>query len=235
MSEIEPKGVIEVKRVVIFLGGMLSLLFGLVSFASEELRSGSWDLERDKKGVQIYTRDIKGSPYDQVKGVTFINARLSSLVALVRDTEACPEWADLCAESRVHESLSETEHYIYTLNDIPWPASNRDVLAHVTWEQNPDSLQVIMHSKATAGLIKKTKGVVRLTEANASWIFKPVGEGIVEVTTMAHIDPGGPLPGWMTNLFLVDSPYNTLLKMKQAVSKDKYVNAEISFIREPAE
>lgn len=223
------------KRVFTLMSIVASLLFSSVSLANDELRPGSWELERDKKGVQIYTRDIKGSPYDQVKGVTFVNARLSSLVALVRDTEACPEWADLCAESRVHESLSETEHYVYTLNDIPWPASNRDVLAHVTWEQNPDSLQVTMHSKATDGLLEKSKGVVRLTDANASWVFKPVGEGVVEVTTMAHIDPGGPLPGWMTNLFLVDSPYNTLLKMKQAVSKDKYVNAEVSFIREPAE
>lgn len=223
------------KRVFTLAGLIPSMLLAPVSFASDEVHTDSWKLERDKKGVQIYTRDVKDSPYDQVKGVTLINTRLSSLVALVRDTEACPKWADLCAESRLHESLSETEHYVYTLNDIPWPASNRDVLAHVTWEQDQESLQVTMHSKATTGLVKKNKGVVRLTQANASWIFRPVGDGVVEITTQAHIDPGGPLPGWMTNLFLVDSPYNTLLKMKQAVSNPKYANAEVSFIREPVE
>lgn len=221
----------------IFIGMMAvsMMAFSGLNRADDGVPLEGWTLERDKNGVQIYTRDVKDSPYDQVKGVMRIKARLSSLVALVKDTDACADWADLCADSWVHKSLSETEQYVYTFNDIPWPASNRDVLAYVTWEQDPDNLKVTMHSEATSGLLNENKGVVRLTEANASWIFKPLDGGLVEVTTLAHINPGGPLPGWMTNLFLVDSPYNTLVKMRQAVTRPEYTNAEVSFIREPGE
>jgi len=201
--------------------------------ANESDGEPPWHLERDKQGVQIFTRSVDGSPYDEVKGVTLVTAKLSSLVALIRDTRACSDWADLCKESRLHESISATEHYVYTLNDLPWPVANRDVLAHVIWQQNPENLQVTMRSQATTGLLEKNKGVVRLTQAKASWVFKPLGDGQVEVTTMAHVNPGGPLPGWMTNLFLLDSPFNTLVKLKKAVNQPKYEQANVVFIREP--
>lgn len=201
--------------------------------ANESDGENPWHLERDKQGVQIYTRSVKGSPYDEVKGVTVIAAKLSSLVALIRDTKACPDWADLCKESRLHESISETEHYVYTLNDLPWPIANRDVLAHVIWQQNPENLQVTMQSQATIGLLEKNKGIVRLTQFKGSWIFKPLGGGQIEVTTMAHVNPGGALQGWMTNLFLVDAPFNTLVKLKRAVKQPKYAEVNVMFIREP--
>ena len=114
---------------------------------------------------------------------------------------------------------------------------NRDVLSHVLshviWQQTPEDLQETMLSEATTGLLEKNKGIVRLTEAKASWIFKPLADGEIEVTTVAHINPGGPLPGWMTNLFLIDSPFNTLVNLKQAVNQPKYEQASVAFVREP--
>jgi len=212
----------------------IAIMAFTASIEANEIDSENpWQLERDKQGVQIYTRSVKGSPYDEIKGVTLVTAKLSSLVALIRDTEACSDWADLCKESKLHESISATEHYIYTLNDLPWPVANRDVLAHVIWRQNPEDLQVTMQSQATTGLLEKNKGTVRLTQAKASWIFKPLGDGKIEVTTMAHVNPGGPLPGWMTNLFLIDSPFNTLVKLKKAVNQPKYEQASVAFIRDP--
>lgn len=212
---------------------MAILIFATSAVASDLNVDDSWQLKRDKQQVKIYTRSVKGSAYKEVMGVTLINTRLSSLVALIRDTKACPEWADLCKESKLHESISATEHYVYTLNDLPWPVANRDVLSHVIWQQNPENLQVIMHSQATKGLLEKNKGIVRLTQAKASWVFKPLADGQIEVTTMAHVNPGGPLPGWLTNLFLIDSPFNTLVNLKQAVNQPKYEQASVSFVREP--
>lgn len=197
-------------------------------FASE-----NWDLKKDRDGIQIYTRKVEGSPFKQVRGVMRINARLSSLVALIRDAKACPDWADRCGESWVHEKISDTEEYVYTLNNLPWPVSDRDVLAHVRWSQSPDNLAVTMLSSATEGLLEKNKGIVRLTEANAQWIFTPLPSGEVEVVTLAHINPAGPLPAWVTNLLLVDAPFNTLTKLRETVKDEKYLNAGFGFISEP--
>lgn len=212
---------------------MVALCLLLQAGGSSAYASENWNLKKDRDGIQIYTRKVEGSPFKAVRGITRVNARLSSLVALVRDAKACPDWADRCGESWVHEKINDTEEYVYTLNELPWPVADRDVLAHVRWSQSTDNLAVTMLSSATEGLLEKKKGIVRLTEANAQWIFTPLESGEVEVVTLAHINPAGPLPAWVTNLLLVDAPFNTLSKLREAVQDQKYLNAGFSFISEP--
>ena len=193
-----------------------------------------WELKRDRDGIQIFTRSVEGSPYDAVRSVTEIEGvRLSALVALIEDAEACADWADRCAESYLVEQLSETESLVYTHNDMPFPVKDRDVLAHVVWQQEPDSLTVSMQSTATVGRMEEVSGRLRLTEANASWVFEPLQNGKVRITNEAHIDPGSALPGWVTNMLLVDTPFETLKAFVAEVRSSKYSNAEIGFVQEP--
>lgn len=94
-----------------------------------------WRLRRDRQGIQVYTRPVADSPYDAVLSrMVLPDVRLSALVALIQDVEACPDWADKCAASRVHEAISEVEALIYTVNDLPFPVQDRDILAHVAWQ-----------------------------------------------------------------------------------------------------
>jgi len=172
------------------------------------IEKSDWELQRDRDGIQIYTRAVEGSPYDAVRSVTVLDdVRLSALVALVEDTDACPEWADRCAESYVFKRLAPNESLIYTHNDLPFPVKDRDVLAHVIWTQDPATGEVVMQSRATQGEMEEVKGRLRLTDAMASWHFRPLATGAVEVINEAHINPGSALPGWLTNMLLVDTPF----------------------------
>ena len=192
-----------------------------------------WELQRDRDGIQVYTRAVEGSPYDAVRAVAEIsNVRLSSLVALIEDAEACSEWADRCADSYLVEQLNETESLVYTHNDLPFPVKDRDVLAHVIWQQDPESRTVTMRSSATVGEMEEIDGRLRLTEASASWIFEPLANGKVRITNEAHINPGSALPGWVTNMLLVDTPFETMKAFLTEVRTEKYRDAVVSFVRE---
>lgn len=193
-----------------------------------------WELRRDRDSIQVYSRAVQGSAYAEVKTTTVLdNVSLASLVALIEDVEACPTWADKCAESYVFERISETEAYVYTHNDMPFPVKDRDVLAHIQWSQDIGSRQVTMTSVAMSGLLPEVRGRLRLTEANASWTFRPLASGSVEVSNTAHINPGSNLPGWVTNMLLVDTPFETMKAFVAEVAKPKYQNATVGFIREP--
>ncbi len=203
---------------------------GLAVAAAEE----GWKLRRDRDGIQVYTRKVEGSRYAAVRSTTVLqDVRLASLVALIEDAEACPDWADKCAESYVYERLSDTESYIYTHNAMPFPIKDRDVLAHVRWSQDLSSYEVVMNSEATTGIMEKVKRRLRLTQAKASWRFKPLASGGVEVTSDAHINPGSRMPAWITNMLLVDTPYATMKSFAAEVVKPKYQNASVDFIKEP--
>jgi len=193
----------------------------------------AWQLRKDKAGIQVYTRSVDGSPYDAVRAVTRVDKiRLMSLVAVIEDVEACGDWADSCKESYVQRRVSDTEAYVYTHNDMPFPVKDRDVLAHVNWMQNRDTYEIVMTSKATSGLMEKVKGRLRLTEAQSSWRFKPLASGKIEVSNEAHINPGSSLPGWITNMLLVDTPYKTIKDFVAEASMPKYQNVQVDFIVE---
>ncbi len=193
----------------------------------------AWDLKRNKQGIQVYTRSVEGSKFKAVQAKMEIEATLTELTALILDTEACSDWADLCKEARVHEQLSPTEFYVYTYNNVPWPVSDRDALAHVKWSQDPESYAVSMQAKATDGILEKRKGAVRLTEANTGWTFTPVADGKVEVVMSAHVDPAGPTPAWLTNMLLVDSPFKTMKQMRKVIAGGGYRDAKVAFVEEP--
>ena len=192
-----------------------------------------WEQKRDRDGIQVFTRNVDGSPYDAVRSTTIVdNVRLSALVALIEDAETCPNWADRCAESYVVERVSDAESYVYTHNDMPFPVKDRDVIAHVVWTQDADSLAVEMNSEAVAGKMEEVSGRLRLQNANAKWRFEPLENGQVRIISEAHIDPGSSLPGWVTNMLLVDTPYETMKSLVAEVSNPKYQNAELSFVQE---
>jgi hypothetical protein len=205
------------------------LLLPSLVYAQEEDINYNWKEKKNKEGITIYTSKVPGSKYKAVLGKMIVNGGIHSLVALVQDTSSCAEWADLCKESRIHKKLSDTEYYVYSYNDIPFPASDRDVLAHVKWSQDPNTLKVTMTSKPTRGILPKTKAV-RIEEATSQWHFTPQEDGTTLVETYAHINPNGATPSWLTNMLLVKSPFKTMSNMRNKIEGGEYKDSKISFI-----
>ena len=203
---------------------LLALLPGLAWAEAE------WELKKDDDGIQVLTRAVDGSRFKAVRATMTVTTDLSALVALVRDTDACAEWAHLCKSAAEHEVVSETELYVYTHNDLPWPVSDRDALAHVIWAKDPATGAVTMTARAVGESdLGKRRGIVRLTDALTSWTFRPV-EGGIRVISDAHVDPGGPLPAWITNLLLVDAPFQTMTRMRALADSGRYDDASFAFL-----
>lgn len=92
-----------------------------------------------------------------------------------------------------------------------------------------------MTSEATVDILPPQQGNLRLTDARVTWRFRPLAAGEVEVINEAHVDPGSALPGWVTNMLLVDTPYETLRALSGAVRQPKYTDAEFDFVTEPGD
>ena len=192
-----------------------------------------WELQRDRDGIQVYTRAVENSKFKAVKSVMTMDSSLTELAALVRDAQACPEWADLCKEARVIEEVSDTEMYVYTYNDLPWPVSDRDAVAHVTWTQDPQTLAVEMSAIVVADKLPKERGAVRLTYGVTGWTFTPTESGQIAIESRAHVDPAGATPAWLTNRLLVDSPFTTMQSMRDVINTGRYADTTLEFIKEP--
>lgn len=201
-----------------------------VSFAQQQGVSYTWELKRDKDNIQIYTSPVAGSKYKAVRAVTTAPTQVSSAVALVLDFDACPEWAELCEKSEMLEALSPTKSYVYTLNNLPFPVKDRDVVALVEWTVNPDTGRVTMTSVATDSQLVPTGKSIRLKKAFAQWHFEQLDAQTIQVESFAHIDPNGVTPAWVTNMLLVDSPYETLKKMTTLLESGRYDKSKVDFL-----
>lgn len=203
------------------------LIYSTPSIAAE------WELQKEKDGIQVYTRSVDGYPYKAIRSVVYLeDTRLSSVVSLIRNSKECPEWSDSCASATIIEWVSELENYVHTITDLPWPVKDRDLVSHVIWHQDPETFVVTMQGNATRGKLEENEGIVRLTEAQVNWELTALENGALKVVFEAHINPASLLPSWITNMLLVDSPYNSMEGLRQRVKLELYQGVELSYIEE---
>ncbi len=213
-------------RLLVLLMGMMCLTLVWTN------PSCAWEIAKDKNGIAVYTRHLEGSRFKEYKAVNFMRSSLSSLVALVDDAESYPDWIHTCSEGKLLKRISERETYKYTINEAPWPVSDRDAVVHHIIDQNHDSGVITIHITGKPFYIAKKEGLLRVERIKGFWQFIPMESGQTKVIYQVHTEPGGSIPAWLLNSIVVSQPYQTILNMKQVIVRTKYQEAKYDFIRE---
>jgi len=208
-----------------------TLLFWQSAVAQDFFDHVTWDLRKDKRGIQIYTGKIDGSKHRAVFSTMEINASVQSVVALLLDLPNCRQWVSMCKHAAVTQNISATEKVVYGHNDLPFPVRDRDSYSRVKWFFNPDNGVVSMDSESLEkGAFPRKKGVIRVDYAHASWRIVPTADGTVIIENYIHVDPNGSIPVWLTNALVVDSPYKALKKMRKVLASGKYEQSNVAFL-----
>ncbi len=192
-----------------------------------------WQLKRDQDGIKVFTRPLPDSRYKAIRATVTVQATLMELVALMMDADACPRWVDRCKRAEVLEVRSETELFLYTINNAPWPVANRDSVSHILWQQDPQTGIVTMSASAIDGMVPKRARTVRLRQAEFVWEFQPLPDGRVAVTNEAHVDPAGPVPAWLVNMLIVESPFKTMQRLRNLLQDGDFERREFDFVAQP--
>lgn len=229
----------KIRRINIILEKLMRLLTTLflipvLSFFTQAAAASSdWELEKVEEDYQleIYTREIGNSDLKEFKGEMIVDEKLSSLVALLVDDEAAPEWMNQCEKFEILERSENHHQVIYFVNGAPWPVSDRDAVISSDLKQDPKTLAVRIDLKALTGYLPKDDDFVRIPRMVGFWEFIPQTSGKVLVRYQIHAEPGGSLPAWLANSVVVDTPYNTMTNMLDMLKREKYKTAEFSFIK----
>ncbi len=190
-----------------------------------------WKLRRDKRDIQVFTGKVPGSKYRAVFSTMVIDASIDSVVALMLDLPNCRDWASLCKEARIEAQLSEMENIVYGRNDLPFPVRDRDSYSISKWAVDGVAGLVRVDTQAMpATEYPKTKGVIRIEDLHASWRFVPAANNKLIVENYVHADPNGKVPPWISNAFIIDTPYNALRKMRDLLNTGRYDNSKVAFL-----
>ncbi|MDD0843681.1 START domain-containing protein [Pseudomonas sp. Gutcm_11s] len=190
---------------------------GLSLLASGLAHAEDWKLAKDEDGIKIYLSEVQGSKYKAYRGVTTIKSDVASLRALQEDVQGSCKWIHACAEQSLlkHEGA---ESWVYTRFEMPWPVTARDSVLHVVTVENADG-SLVRKLDGQPEYRPADKDHVRVASLEGAWTFVPKADGMVEVTYQVHTEPGGSVPSWLANSFVVDAPFNTLNGLRALAEK----------------
>ena len=172
-----------------------------------------WKLERDRSGVKIYTRFVKGWGLKQFKGIVNIKTNIKTVEKTLRNDVGRDRWMHNTYDSKDVKKVSDNEIYGYSRVDAPWPVYDRDNVTKYIYKKISDT-EMYVYMNNVSGIVPEKSAVVRIKRMDGYWNFKETSPGNVQVTQLAVAEAGGSIPAWLANTSIIDSPYNTLLNLK---------------------
>lgn len=195
------------------------LLWVVFCLISTVVSAQSWSLAKDKNAVKVYTRKIEGWGIKEYKAVFSVKASLNKVVRVLKDVPGRYNWLHNTVEIREIARTSDAVSF-YNLVDAPWPVSDRDNITTFSFVQlNPTQVRVNMKLLKTHAKAPVYDGIVRIQKMKGYWLLTDKGNGIVEVLQQCVAEPGGSIPDWLANSAVVDTPYQSMYKLKKYIEK----------------
>lgn len=201
------------------MGSLHRIAFGLgfAMLVASAAHAEDWQVAKDEDGIKISLSEVAGSKYKAYRGVTTIKADIARLRALQEDVAAACAWIHECKSQKVLKHEGD-KVWTYTQFNTPWPVTPRDSVLQVTTVAGADG-SLTRNLEGQPKLIPEEQGFVRVAQVEGFWKFVPKGVGVTEVTYQVHTEPGGSVPSWLANKFVVDAPFNTLKALKDRAEK----------------
>ncbi|HET8731288.1 MAG TPA: START domain-containing protein [Moraxellaceae bacterium] len=211
------------------------LLCVLMLAAPAMAAADEWEGGKESHGIRVWTRIEPGSAVRAFKASMIVKTTLSGLVNLIQDTDNANRW--VYSTDRILMLKQDVEKGTFVVRaemNFPWPLTDRDVIVAGQVVQDERTLTVTINSHGISGPeYPVDPNYVRMPTMEGTWIFRPLGSGMVEVTMIGHADPGGHIPPGIVNMLIDMTPRKTLEGMRRLLPDPRYQKTTLPQIREP--
>lgn len=196
--------------------------------------AADWQLARvdEARNIRVYLREVPNSSYKTFYAVTRVKASLSSVVAVLSDVPAMPQWIARMQSARLLKREADREIWVHGVYRLPYPFLEREAVLHSSLKQDKNGV-VEVATRAEKGFVPAHPKRVRLTNMHSTWRLTPEKYGMVRIELWGQGDPGGYIPPLLFNYNLPDEPAQTLRNLRQMLTREKYRDKTLGYIREP--
>jgi len=187
-----------------------------------------WELKKEEDGIKVYLREVEGSKIQEYKAEAILKGKVSSYIAVMKDVNSYEELYEHTKEVRLINE-NDTFHVHYLVTDTPWPVKDRDAVYSSTYSQHYDTKLVRIDMKIETGYVDENDDYVRMEKADGYWLFYQIEPNKVEITYQMHAEPGGSIPNWVINMFLVDTPIEDIKMLQERAKPRKMSRDSILF------
>jgi len=203
------------KEVIISKTILIAILLILPSWKDHLRAQEEWTLRKQEDGIRIYTRTRADSPLKEYRFSAGISAPLDVVFEFLSNVSLHTEWVYNCVGVFILEQIPGEKIIYHTSYDLPWPVSDRDLVAEArtTWEEDSTSVRIL--TEESAYTFKLKKDVIRMPDYREDVILERKDGEHTLFRTEGYADPGGSVPAWLTNLFLVDGIFDSVVRIKE--------------------
>ena len=201
------------------------LLLFAVSLHSQE----SWDLVKDNDGIKVYTRTNEVMSFKEFKASMTVKAKVADFVSVLFDVEGLTSWGHNMLEARLLERPTDTIQIYYAIAKAPWPYKNRDGIYKniLSWDKKNGLLTVDIQMIEDG--LELDENLVRM-DGYGFWKVKEISESELKIDFQMQVDPGGSIKAWMANMFVTDSPFQTMTGIRETMNQKKYQGQSFEFL-----
>jgi hypothetical protein len=198
----------------------LFLVTAILFFSGINLRADSgWQLKKDEEGIKIYVKHIEGSAFKAYKGVTTVKDKsLTDVLNVIFDIKNYNNLFPDASGSRLIKKFDKYHNIHYLQIHTPWPASDRDNVTEIEAKISEDGKSAHVDIVSRPDYIPPEEDLVR-AYGKGFWELKETPEGDVIVTYQYHGNPGGSVPAWLANSFVISHPFETLKNLHKRLDK----------------
>ncbi|MFC6336311.1 hypothetical protein GIR22_14085 [Pseudomonas sp. CCM 7891] len=190
----------------------MTVVCGFTVLFAASAQAEDWQVAKDEEGIKVSLSEVAGSKYKAYRGVTVIKAPLAKVQALQDDVAGACQWIHECKSQKLLKHEGD-KSWTYTQFNAPFPVTDRDSILEITTIKEADG-SLTRKLLEVPTYLPEEKGYVRVAQVEGFWKLVPKGADQTEVTYQVHTEPGGSVPSWLANKFVVDAPFNTLKALK---------------------
>lgn len=204
----------------------LFILFSVISLPSlgvdfEVAATSGWRVESKKNGLTVYSREVADSDIVGIKAEGIVNASIEDVLANLRTVEGSEKWTPSVKRKVTIRNVSDLEAVTYTLNSMPWPVWDREMILHNILKIDYKKKLLFVMSKSVHDDYKNFPRAKKSIMAQMDYSnigFRPIGKDKCYVELTAFVDAKGEIPAWMVNFFQKKWP----IKFLSSIEKQSY-------------
>jgi hypothetical protein len=182
---------------------LLSIVWLLSGFSHEGNLPESWNMTREKNGIQIYTRWIRTSPHEktrQIRGVVTLRAAREQIARLITNEKQAREWMVFLDELSYYQASNHPEEwYAYGRINALGKLVSFDVVTNNQIITDYNRKQTVITMNGMPDYLPLKKGVHRITGLNTRWSLTDVPPEMTRIEFTLQSDMKPVIPTWITD------------------------------------
>jgi hypothetical protein len=180
----------------------------------------TWELEKNKHQIQIYSKVLDTSSHKYYKAITHIKPKISlqQISRVLTDGDKLKEWNYKMTQSKLLAHPRDHEYVIWMYNNFIWPVKDRDNISNLKVSQATAQKIIIDISPEKNFHMPLKKNVIRMTNFKGKWEIVAETHHIKIIQYM-YGDPKSNFPKWMQQSMIVKAMHYNFLNLRKQLEQ----------------